>query len=248
MQIVLYIIFKNIFKRINISFLYTFKKNIMLYYIMVVTEEDYQKYAYKIREKRREQRSELELHNGYYGRRPYYPFKLDEWKKIGNEMPKKHATEIKQMKEKLKKMEIEIEEHHKNLMMAATTGPTCAICLDEKYAEEGPNMAVSFNNTKCKNHIFHHQCVSDGRVKKCPICQSDKKKLTNVDKDKLSKMIKRANTHSPKTKKRATRCPKGTRRDAKTQKCVSNNDTKSVSKRCPNGTRKNKVTGKCEKK
>ena len=75
-----------------------------------------------------------------------------------------------------------------------------------------------------------------------------KKKLTNVDKDKLSKMIKRPKTHSPKTKKRATRCPKGTRRDAKTQKCVSNNDTKSASKRCPNGTRKNKVTGKCEKK
>lgn len=215
---------------------------------MVVTEDDYQKYVYKIHKRQMEQRRELELHNGYYGRRPYYPFKLDEWKKIGNEMPKKHATEITQMKEKLKKIELEIEEHHKNLMAAATTGPTCAICLDEKYAEEGPNIAVSFNNTKCKKHIFHHQCVSDGRVKKCPICRNDKKKLTKVDKDKLSKLLKSSKTPSSKTKKRSTRCAKGTRRDPKTKQCVSINKTKTASKRCPNGTRKNKITGNCDKK
>jgi serine/threonine protein kinase len=54
------------------------------------------------------------------------------------------------------------------------------------------------------------------------------------------------------------RCPKGSRRDKKTRKCVSNKakakstvvnkKTQTRRKRCPNGTRRNKKTGLCEDK
>jgi hypothetical protein len=56
------------------------------------------------------------------------------------------------------------------------------------------------------------------------------------------------------------RCPKGSRRDKKTRKCVSTKQSqragpaKQVAKnktrrrRCPNGTRRNKKTGLCEEK
>ena len=43
------------------------------------------------------------------------------------------------------------------------------------------------------------------------------------------------------------RCPKGYRRNKKTQKCTKTID-KTKQKRCPNGTRRNKTTGRCEYK
>ena len=109
--------------------------------------------------------------------------------KSGKTFTYNHDIVYELMKDKLKKMEIEIDEHQKKLMAAATKGPTCAICLEDKYAEEGPNIAVCFNKTKCKKHIFHQACVGDGRVKLCPLCRSDKKKLTKVENNKLSNLV-----------------------------------------------------------
>ena len=221
---------------------------------MVPTEKDYNEYANKLQKLTHEQAREIEHHKGYHGRKKYYPFKLDEWKRIGEEMPKKHKAAIKELDVIFSKMRIEIDEYQKKLMDAATKGPQCAICLEYKYTNEGPNVAVSFNNKHCKHHIFHEQCVSDGRVKKCPLCRSDNKKLTKVDNKKLTKIYKNSKTPSPKTRKIRSRCPKGTRRDPITKECKStatSNTTSKInttSKRCPNGTRKNKKTGKCDGK
>ena len=41
------------------------------------------------------------------------------------------------------------------------------------------------------------------------------------------------------------RCPKGYRRNTKTQKCTKKTDKKKKT-RCPNGTRRNKTTGRCK--
>ncbi len=204
--------------------------------IKVPTEDEYGQYANKIRNKTREHEMEIKHHKGYHGRKKYYPFKMDEWEKAGKELPKKHATELKEMNNKLKKMRIDIDEHHKKLMDAATKGPTCAICLEDKYAEEGPNMAVSFNKTTCKKHIFHEQCVGDGRVKFCPLCRNATKKLTKIEISKLRKL------YSSTTKKSK---PKN---KSKANSNSSTSSTKSTRKRCPNGTRRNKKSGRCESK
>ena len=198
---------------------------------MGLTEEDYLNYVYKIREKKREHRREIEIHKGYHGRKAYYPFKLDEWEKIGKEMPKKQAAELKEMNNKLKELRIKIDERNKKLMEAGREGPQCPICLEDKYAEEGPSVAVSFNKTKCKKHIYHEGCVNDGRLKLCPLCRNDKKKLTRVDKKLLYKLSRLSGNSNSKTKKSS-----------------NNSSNKTKRKRCPNGTRKNKINGQCEKK
>ena len=41
------------------------------------------------------------------------------------------------------------------------------------------------------------------------------------------------------------RCPKGTRRNAKTGACESLSQIKKTRKRCPNGTRRHPKTGDC---
>ena len=71
-----------------------------------------------------------------------------------------------------------------------TKHPTCAICLEDKFTETGPGVAVSFNDTICNKHIFHEGCVKDGRVKICPSCSSDKKELTRVDLSNLLPIYK----------------------------------------------------------
>ena len=69
-----------------------------------------------------------------------------------------------------------------------TKRPTCAICLEDKFTETGPGVAVSFNDTICNKHIFHEGCVTD--VKICPSCSSDKKELTRVDLSNLLPIYK----------------------------------------------------------
>ena len=82
---------------------------------------------------------------------------------------------LKEMDDKLEELRIRIDKRTKKLMDTGTKGPTCARCLEDKYAEEGPKSAVSFNKTTCTKHIFHEGCVNDGRLKLCPLCRSDKK-------------------------------------------------------------------------
>jgi hypothetical protein len=199
---------------------------------MVPTERDYDLYKLELLLLPSKQKKEIESHNSYYGRKEYYPNNLDKWAEIGKQLPKKHAEEKAEMEKKLKEMRNEIDEHNKKLMEAATKGPQCAVCLENKYAEEGPNVAVSFGPGKCRKHIFHEGCVKDGRVSRCPLCRGAKKALKRVDMKKLSKLA------SPIIKVKAA---KVTKKKSPTKKVVER-------KRCPNGTRKNKKTGECEKK
>ena len=106
------------------------------------------------------------------------------------------------------------------------------LVLENKYAEEGPNVAVSFGPGKCRKHIFHEGCVKDGRVSRCPLCRGAKKALKRVDMKKLSKLA------SPIIKAKPA---KVTKKKSPTKKVAER-------KRCPNGTRKNKKTGECEEK
>ena len=200
---------------------------------MVASETDYRQCEIALILLPSKQKREIEKHNSYQGRKPYYPHNLDEWADIGRQMRKKHAEERAEMKKKLKQMRIEIDEHNKKLMEAATKGPQCAICLENKYAEEGPNVAVSFGPGKCRKHIFHGGCVKDGRITRCPLCRGAKKVLKRVDTKKLSKLA------SPVIKVKPAKVT--AKKKSPTKKVVER-------KRCPNGTRKNKKTGECEPK
>jgi hypothetical protein len=199
---------------------------------MVPTEKDYEEYKLELLLLPSKQKKELKMHNSYYGRKEFYPNNLDKWAEIGRQMPKKHAEEKAEMEKKLKQMRNEIDEHYKKLMEASKKGPKCAVCLENKYAEEGPNLAVSFGPGKCRKHIFHEDCVSDGRIKRCPLCRSDKKALKRVDMKKLAKLA------SPEIKVKSAKI---TKKKSPVKKATDR-------KRCPNGTRKNKKTGECEKK
>lgn len=205
---------------------------------MVATESEYKRYELEIDRLPSTHKKEIEKHKSYLGRKKYYPHNLDEWAEIGRQMPKKHAEEKAEMEKKLKQMRIEIDEHNKKLLEAATKGPQCAVCLENKYMEEGLNAPVSFGPGKCRKHIFHEGCVNDTRVKKCPLCRGDKKALKRVDMKKLSKLA------SPVLKVKTKNVTK------KNSPIKKKSPSKKVTerKRCPNGTRKNKKTGECEKK
>ena len=232
---------------------------------MVVTEIEYNKCSRDIVFLTTKHKDELKHHKSYYGRKKYYPHNLDEWAEIGRNMPKKQSEERKRMEERLKEMRIEIDEHNEKMREAGTKGPQCAVCLENKYAKEGPNVGVSFGPGKCRKHIFHEGCVSDGRLKRCPLCRNDKKKLKQVDIKNLSKLASpeiKIKAKSPaKNATQRKRCPKGTQKNKITGQCDKKSLTKNATqrklsptknatqrKRCPNGTRKNKITGQCDKK
>ena len=105
-------------------------------------------------------------------------------------------------------------------------------------------------------------------------CLTTQFAYTRIDVNELSKDLADLNLYySPAIKKQPVpqdalifswdegkRCPKGSRRDKKTRKCVSTKQeqrtgsakqaakNKTRRKRCPNGTRRNKKTGLCEEK
>jgi hypothetical protein len=198
------------------------------------------KYNLEIMREKTRMKKDLEKHNTYYGRKKYYPHRMDEWKKDGVKMEK-------MQKEKIKSMEVKLKELESKLLNAENKGPVCAICLDNMYSLEGDAHAVSFNNKTCKKHIFHYGCVSDGRVKLCPICRNKNKNLTHIDVEKLS-VLNSSTRRSSSSKKKGNRCPKGTRKNKKTGKCEKTVKSSGTKKRCANGTRRDKKTGECVKK
>ena len=67
-----------------------------------------------------------------------------------------------------------------------TEGPTCGVCRGNKYLNDGYYyQPVSFNNIKCKEHIFHRICVGKSCVKNCPLCRDGTKDLTLIPPNKL---------------------------------------------------------------
>ena len=196
---------------------------------------------------KREEKEAIAHHKGYHGRKAYYPFKMDEWKKAGLMIPKNYAQKIDAVDSEIEKLKLEIEQLNKGTIK----GPSCAICLDNMYSVQGPLDGVSFNKKHCKKHIFHHGCISDGRIKSCPICRDKNKKLTYVDVRKFTEPLKKGPVTKKQrsvTKDKRARCPNGTRKDTKSGKCLPYTDTKGKTRaKCPNGTRKNSKTQKCEK-
>ena len=135
----------------------------------------------------REMDKAIAHHKTYYGRKPYYPFKMDEWKNDGLMIPKNYAQKIDAVDSEIEKLKLEIEQLNKGTIK----GPRCAICLDNMYSLQGPLTGVSFNKKHCKKHIFHHGCISDGRIKSCPICRDNIMKLTHVDVRKFNESFKK---------------------------------------------------------
>jgi|UniRef100_A0A6C0JA18 hypothetical protein len=201
---------------------------------------------------------EIKEMDGYHGRKPYYPHKLDEWKKKRDKLVADKASNIKKRKAeidtKMSMVQKTIDDIHKKIeeleMKSMMKGPDCAICLENKYTPNGKKRAISFNKKHCKTHIFHHECAE--KVNKCPLCRDANKSLTKVANStlkKLSTITPAASSKRAKTKTKRTRCPNGSRANAITKKCISLSSIKrSTRKRCPNGTRKNKISGNCDKK
>ena len=211
------------------------ENNIYLLYMSIVD-----KYKLEMIREKSKMKKDLKDHNTYYGRKKYYPHRMNEWKEDGVKMEK-------MQKEKIKNMELKLKELESKLLSAENKGPMCAICLDDMYSHEGDKHPVSFNNKTCKKHIFHYGCVLGVRVKSCPMCRNKNKNLTDIDVDKLSG-LNSSTRRSSSSKKKGNRCPKGTRKNKRTGKCEKTVKSSGTKKRCANGTRRDKKTGECVKK
>ena len=107
-----------------------------------------------------------------------------------------------------------------------TEGPTCAICLDKGYLNDGAYQPVRFNDTpRCRSHIFHRRCAENPSAQICPVCRNPVPKiLTPTPVDELQQFIggkrksKKSKRKSKKSKRKSKKSKKSKRKNRKTRR------------------------------
>ena len=153
-----------------------------------------------------------------------------EWK----EKVKKHNSYlVKNKYHKERKMDKwnqelnELNDHYRKVLKSMESDKKKEVIELEKAAKEAAKLAKEAEEK-----------AKDERARK-------RKMKKEEMKAELAKVTPRRSSRLAPKKKRA-RCPNGTRKNLKTNKCEKK--SANTRKRCANGTRKNKKSGNCEKK